>query len=92
MIRREEADTKLAAMFYGVATQSVLLFGSETWVLLAAMEITMDGTLTGFLRQIMGNRHGGRRTGRHLSQRQKKCGKRQEISWQQDTSEELRRR
>ena len=30
----------------------VILYGSESWVLLVAMEITVEGTHTGFLIQI----------------------------------------
>ena len=35
---------------------SVLLFGSESWVLLVAMEKIVEGEHTGFLIQIMGKR------------------------------------
>ena len=43
-------------MFYRSVTQAVLLFGYETWVLLAAMERTVGGTHIRFMRQIMGKR------------------------------------
>ena len=55
-LRREGAEPKVAEMFYRVVTQTVLLFGSETWVLPAAMEMTLGGTHTGFMRKIMGKR------------------------------------
>ena len=44
MLRREGSDPKLAAIFYTVVTQVVLLFGLDTWVQLAAMERTVEGT------------------------------------------------
>ena len=34
----------------------VLFFGLETWVLLASMERKLEGTHTGFLRQVMGKK------------------------------------
>ena len=37
-------------------SQAVLLFGSETWVLLASMESKIEGSHTGFLRDIMDKR------------------------------------
>ena len=37
-------------MCYRDVEQEVLLFGSETWVILVAMERKLEGTLTGFLR------------------------------------------
>ena len=43
-------------MFYRGVAQAVLLFGSETWVLLVAMERKVEGTHTGFLIHITGNR------------------------------------
>ena len=53
---REGADPRVAKFFYRAVTQAVLLFGLETWVIFAAMERMVDGTHTGFLRQIMGKR------------------------------------
>ena len=35
-------------------TQAVILFVSDTWILSAAMERTVEGTHTGFLRKILG--------------------------------------
>ena len=46
----------MAAMFYREATQAMLLFGLEAWVLSAAMYITLERTHVGFLRQITGKR------------------------------------
>ena len=37
LLRREGADPILSKKFYPVVVQAVLLFGAETWVLLAAM-------------------------------------------------------
>ena len=42
-------------MFYRVVTWVVLTFGLDNWVLLTAMDRMVEGTHTGFLRQIMGN-------------------------------------
>ena len=55
MQRREGDYRKVAAMLYRAVTQAVILFGLKTWVLLTEMERTVEGTHTGFLRQIMGN-------------------------------------
>ena len=41
-------------ILYRVVTQVVILFGFKTWVLSAAMERLVEGTHTGFLRQITG--------------------------------------
>ena len=41
-------------MFYREVLQAVLLSGSEYWVLSSAMEKTVEGAHTGFLRQITG--------------------------------------
>ena len=40
----------MAEIFYRAVTQAVLLFGSETWVLLAAMERTVEGIHARFMR------------------------------------------
>ena len=39
-------------MFYWVVVQAVLLFGAETWVLLAAMSRKLEGVHVGFLIQV----------------------------------------
>ena len=46
----------MAEIFHRDMKQAVLLFGSDTWVILAAMDRTVADTLTGFMRQIMGKR------------------------------------
>ena len=56
MLQRERTDSKVAAIFYMVAVQAVLLFGSESRFLLVAMKRTVEGTHTGFLQKIMRNR------------------------------------
>ena len=43
-------------MLYRVVTQTVILVSSETWILLAAMERTVEGTHNGFLSSITGKR------------------------------------
>ena len=55
MIRREGAEPIVVEILYREVTQVVLLFVSETWLILAAMEIILEGTHTSFLRQITGN-------------------------------------
>ena len=53
--KREGVNPKVVKIFYRVETNAVLLFGLETWLLLAAMEITVDGTHARFLIQITRN-------------------------------------
>ena len=52
LIRREVVDPKVATMFYREVTQVLLIFGSDTLVLLAAMKKMAERTHTGFMRQI----------------------------------------
>ena len=52
LIQWEGADPRVAEMFYRAVVQAIILYESETWVLLAAMERKVEGTHTGFLRQI----------------------------------------
>ena len=52
LLRKEGAESKVSAMFYRAVAQAVLLFGSETCVLSAAMEQKVEGTHTCFLCQI----------------------------------------
>ena len=54
LLRREGEDPKVAKMFYRSVTQEVFLFVSETWILSAAMERSVEGTHTGFFRKIIG--------------------------------------
>ena len=52
-LRKEGADPIILAKFYWAVVQSVLLFGSKTWVLSAAMLNKIEGVHMGFLRQVM---------------------------------------
>ena len=54
-MQREGEDKKVAEMFYRVVVQMMLLFVSDSWVLSAAMEKTVEGTQNSFLCRIMGN-------------------------------------
>ena len=54
MLQQEGADPRVAAMFYRAVVQAILLYGSETWVLSTEMDKKVEGTHTGFLRQITG--------------------------------------
>ena len=56
LLRREGVDPRVTAMFYRAVVQAVLLYGSETLVLSAAMERKVEGAHTGFLQQITGKR------------------------------------
>ena len=46
----------MSEFFYKAVVQAILLYGSETWLLLAAMERKVEGIYTEFLRQITGKR------------------------------------
>ena len=37
LLRREGVDTKVSASFYRAVVRAILLYGSETWVLLASI-------------------------------------------------------
>ena len=52
---REGVDPRLAAIFYRAVVQTILLYGSETWVILEAMKKKVEGAHTDFLRQMTGN-------------------------------------
>ena len=54
LLRQEGEEPKVSEMFYRGVVQAVLLSGSETWVLLAAMERKVEITQAFFLRHIMG--------------------------------------
>ena len=56
LLQHEGAEPRVSAIFYRAVVQAVLLYGSETWVLLAAMQRKVEGVHTGFLRQITGKR------------------------------------
>ena len=40
---------KVSASFYWAVVQAIILYGSETWVLLASMAKMIEGTYKGFL-------------------------------------------
>ena len=44
----------MSEIFYRLVVQAILLYGSETWVLLAEMDRKMEGTHTEFLWKITG--------------------------------------
>ena len=56
LFRREGAGPRVAATFYRSVIQAILLYGSKMWVILEAMESTVEGSHTGFLRYITGKR------------------------------------
>ena len=56
LFRREGEQARVVEIFYREVVQAILLYGSETWVLLAEMENQVEGAYTGFLRQISGKR------------------------------------
>ena len=58
LLRQEVAYPRVSEFFYKAVAQAVLMYGSETWVLLVAMEKKVEGSHTGFLRQIMGRQAG----------------------------------
>ena len=53
-LRRDGAEPIVSAKFYHAVVQAVLLFGSETWVLTAAMIQKLEGFHVSFLRQVTG--------------------------------------
>ena len=52
MLQREGAEPNVSEKFYCVVIQAVLLFGAETWVMLAPMAQSLEGVHVGFLRQV----------------------------------------
>ena len=50
---REGAKSAISAKFYCAVIQAVLLFGAETWLLLAPMAQRLEGVHVGFLRQVV---------------------------------------
>ena len=54
LLIQEGADPIVAEMFYREVVQAILMYGSETWVLLAEMERKVKGVHTCFSRHIMG--------------------------------------
>ena len=56
LLLREGAEKKLLESFYRAVVQAILLYGSETWVLLESMANRIEGTHVEFLRMITGKR------------------------------------
>ena len=56
VLRTEGADPKICANFYKAVVQTVLLFGSETWVISPAMLRTLEGFHHRIARQISGHK------------------------------------
>ena len=63
LLMREGTDPHVLAMFYWEVVQEVLIFGAETWVLLAAMYRNLEVVHVGFLRQITGHKEKRQRGG-----------------------------
>ena len=49
LLRREGAEPRVSEIFYRGVVQKILLYGLETWVLLAATERKVEGIYTEFL-------------------------------------------
>ena len=60
---REGADPTASRAFYTAVTQAVLLFGSETWVLMPRMEKALDSFQSRVARRSRGDNCGKERTG-----------------------------
>ena len=67
MIWRKEAYPLVSEMFYWAVLQAVLLFGAETWVLLAGMSKNLEGVHMEFLRKVSGNTAKRQRDGTYIS-------------------------
>ena len=52
LLWREGAEHKVSEIFYRAVVQEILLYGSETWVILVSMANRVEGTHTEFLQQI----------------------------------------
>ena len=63
VLGREGAEPKVSRGFYIAVTQSVLLFGSETWVLTAQMEKALDNFQSRVARKITGRQPRRRKYG-----------------------------
>ena len=50
LLRREGVYSDVSKTFYHAVLQVVLLFGAETWVLLAPMAQRLEGVHVGFLK------------------------------------------
>ena len=56
LLRREGSDPIISENFYRTVVQAVLIFGSKTWVLMAAMMQNIEGVHVGFLRKVAGKK------------------------------------
>ena len=63
VIIREGAEPKVSRKFYIAVTQAVFLFGSETWVLTARMEKSLDSFQSRVARKLMGRQPRRRKDG-----------------------------
>ena len=54
LLRREGEEPIISEKFYRMVVQAMLIFGSKTWVFMAAMLQNLDGVHVGFLRQVIG--------------------------------------
>ena len=52
MLQREGAEPSVSEKLYHAVIQAVLLFGAETWLLLAPMSQRLERVSVGFLRQV----------------------------------------
>ena len=52
LLQREGAERKVLEFFYHAVVQAILLFGPETWVLLATMAQRLWGAYVVFLHQV----------------------------------------
>ena len=49
-------DPRVVTMLHRAVAQGVLIYGLDTWILLAVMERKVEVTHTGFMRKITGER------------------------------------
>ena len=63
VLRREGAYPKVSRTFYIAVTQAVLLFGSETWVLTARIEKSLDSFQSRVARKLTGRQPRRRKDG-----------------------------
>ena len=52
LLQREGMEPEVSEKLYHTVVQAVLLFGVETWVLLAPMMQSLEGEHVSFLRQV----------------------------------------
>ena len=63
LLAREGASPRVSSMFYKAIIQSVLLYGSETWVISSSMLKTLEGFHSRVARRLTGRRPRRRRDG-----------------------------